>query len=74
MQSCVQNITTVRYLLDLYKPTLWHQPFGTLCWQQPFMPTPSHCKSASIEAPSPKKTWKSISLSTLQNLIGSRPN
>jgi len=21
MQSCVQNITTVRYLLDLYKPT-----------------------------------------------------
>jgi len=21
MQSCVQNITTVRYLLDLYEPT-----------------------------------------------------
>jgi len=26
MQSCVQNITTVRYLLDLYDPPMWHQP------------------------------------------------
>jgi len=26
MQFCVQNITTVCYLLDLCKPTKWHHP------------------------------------------------
>jgi len=43
MQSCVQNITTVRYLLDLYELTLWRHPQKVVT---PFMPTPSlsHCK------------------------------
>jgi len=75
MQSCARNITTVRYLLDLYEPTSWPHPYGAL-WQQPFMPTDPGARAQSLQALKHRlrKAWKSISPSTLQNLIGSMPN
>jgi len=61
----MQNIITVRYLLDLYEPTVTSPTTAVYADPEPqSLQALKHCL---------RKAWKSISMTTLQTLIVSMP-